>query len=66
MGVLAAILILAAGAVCLTNAYGKGEETIKNNGKKPQGVEDNKETGKNEEDGSTENGDIIAAEKING
>lgn len=71
MGALAAILILVLGAVCLTNAYDTGKETIKNNEDKIPVVENSKETGKSEENGNIEHdniehGNIIAEAEING
>ncbi|MCI8747987.1 MAG: hypothetical protein HFH67_08995 [Lachnospiraceae bacterium] len=62
IGVLAAILILASGAVCLTNAYDKGKQNIKNNAPKTPDVENSEKT----QDNSTEHGAIVAEEEING
>lgn len=61
IGFFAVILIMASGAVCLTNAYDK--EDIKNNGKK---IEENKNSGKVEGEDNKEYGDIVANETING
>ncbi|MCI9077712.1 MAG: M56 family metallopeptidase [Lachnospiraceae bacterium] len=63
ISVLAVILVLAAGAVCLTDAYDTGKETIKNNTKNVPDKDGNKE---NEENNGKVYGDIVAEEKING
>lgn len=64
ISVLAAVILLAAGAVCLTNAYDKGKETIKNTSKNMPDKEDSKKTG--ESNNNEHNGNIVAEEKING
>lgn len=61
IGIFAVILIMASGAVCLTNAYDK--EDIKNNVKK---TEENKDSGKLEREDNKEYGNIVANKTING
>ena len=66
IGLFAIILIMASGAVCLTNAYDKEDiknEDIRNNVKK---TEENKNNGKLERENNKEYGNIVANETING
>lgn len=63
ISVLAIILILGAGAVCLTNAHKTDKKITENSGSETQGNENGKEAA---EDSEKEQGDIIAYEKING
>lgn len=61
IGILAVILIMASGMVCLTDAYDK--QNIKNNGKKTM---QDKSSEKSLEEDNKEYGNVVADETING